>query len=85
MLEWAAHFDEGSVPPSTTVSRGALQPEPLGTVYGPESAILYEREGAEIVVSTENEGTRFVLITGQPLGEPVPWGWPHRHEFAART
>ena len=45
-------------------------------MHGPESVILYEREGDEIVVSAENEGTRFVLITGQPLGEPVAWAGP---------
>lgn len=63
VLEGAAHFDEGSVPPTNTVSRGALQREPLGTMHGPESVILYEREGDGIVVSTVNEGARFILIT----------------------
>jgi hypothetical protein len=76
VLEGAAHFDEGSVPPSNSGSRGALQGRPLGTVHGPESVILYEREGDEVVVSTENEGTRFVLVTGQPIGEPVAWAGP---------
>jgi redox-sensitive bicupin YhaK (pirin superfamily) len=27
-------------------------------------------------VSTENEGARFILITGQPIGEPVAWAGP---------
>jgi redox-sensitive bicupin YhaK (pirin superfamily) len=63
VLEGVAHCDEGSV-------------QPLGTVHGPESVILYEREGDEIVVSTENEGARFILITGQPIGEPVAWAGP---------
>jgi redox-sensitive bicupin YhaK (pirin superfamily) len=76
VLEGAAHFDVGSVPPSNTVSRGALQREPLGTTHGPESVILYEREGDGIVVSTVNEGARFILITGQPIGEPVAWAGP---------
>jgi redox-sensitive bicupin YhaK (pirin superfamily) len=76
VLEGAAHFGEGSVPPSDTVSRGASQRGPLGTVHGPESAILYEREGGGIVVSTENEGAHIILITGQPIGEPVAWAGP---------
>jgi quercetin 2,3-dioxygenase len=76
VLEGAAHFDEGSVSSSNTGSRGALQGRPLGTGHGPESIILYEREAEEVVVSTENEGTRFVLITGQSIGEPVAWAGP---------
>lgn len=76
VLEGAARFGEGSVSPSDTVSRGASQRDPLGTVHGPESAILYEREGDGIVVSTENEGTRFIFITGRPIGEPVAWAGP---------
>jgi redox-sensitive bicupin YhaK (pirin superfamily) len=76
VLEGAAYFDEESESPSDAVSRGALQREPLGTMLGPESVILYEREGDEIGVSAENEGARFVLITGQPIGEPVAWAGP---------
>ena len=76
VLKGAAHFDEGSVPPSNTNGTGALQREPLGTVHGPESVILYEREGDEIVVSTKNEGAHFILVTGQPIGEPVAWAGP---------
>lgn len=76
VLKGAAHFDEGSVPPSNTNGTGALQREPLGTVHGPESVILYEREGDEIVVSTKNEGAHFIFVTGQPIGEPVAWAGP---------
>ena len=76
VLEGAARFGEGSMPPSDTVSRGASQRDPLGTVHGSESAILYERAGDGIVVSTENEGARFIFITGRPIGEPVAWAGP---------
>jgi redox-sensitive bicupin YhaK (pirin superfamily) len=76
VLEGAAHFDEGSVPPSNTSTRGVLQREQLGALHGPESVILYEREGDGIIVSTENEGARFILVTGQPIGEPVAWAGP---------
>jgi redox-sensitive bicupin YhaK (pirin superfamily) len=76
VLQGAAHFNEDSVLPSNTVSRGALQREQLGTVHGPESVILYERKGDGIIVSTEKEGARFILITGQPIGEPIAWAGP---------
>ncbi|MGZ8874286.1 MAG: pirin family protein [Halobacteriota archaeon] len=76
VLEGAARFGEGSVSPSDTVSRGASQLKLLGTAHGPESAILYEREGDGIIVSTENEEARFILVTGRPIGEPVAWAGP---------
>ena len=76
VLKGTAHFDEGSMSPSTTASGGALPREQVGTVHGPESVILYEREGDEIAVSTENEGARFIFITGKPIGEPVAWAGP---------
>lgn len=76
VLEGVAHFEGGSVPPSNIVGRGALQQEPLDTVYGPETVILYEREGDEVAVSAKNEGARFILITGKPIGEPVAWAGP---------
>jgi hypothetical protein len=76
VLDGAAYFDEEPKSPSETVSRGALQREPRGSLHGPESVIEYERERHEISVSTENDGARFILITGQPIGEPVAWAGP---------
>jgi quercetin 2,3-dioxygenase len=76
VIEGSACFDEESVPPSDTVRGGASQREPRGSLQGPESVILYEREGDELVVRTENDGARFILVTGQPIGEPVAWSGP---------
>jgi redox-sensitive bicupin YhaK (pirin superfamily) len=36
---------------------------------------LFE-DGEEVVVSTEDEAVRFLLISGKPLGEPVAWSGP---------
>jgi hypothetical protein len=33
-------------------------------------------DGDEIVVSTEERGVRFLLISGQPIGEPIAWYGP---------
>ncbi|MGZ4880707.1 MAG: pirin family protein [Halobacteriota archaeon] len=76
VLEGAAHFDEESKSPSGAVSGGAQQQKPQGTMHGPESVVLYERDGDEIVVTTENEEVQFILITGKPIGEPVAWAGP---------
>ena len=33
-------------------------------------------DGDEVIVSTEDEAVRFLLISGKPLGEPVAWYGP---------
>ena len=33
-------------------------------------------DGEQIVVSTEAEPTRFLLLSGNPIGEPVAWYGP---------
>jgi hypothetical protein len=37
--------------------------------------VLFD-DGEQIVVSTEDEPVRFLLISGKPLGEPVAWYGP---------
>jgi hypothetical protein len=37
--------------------------------------VLFD-DGEQVVVSTENEPVRFLLISGKPLGEPVAWYGP---------
>jgi hypothetical protein len=33
-------------------------------------------DGEQVVVSTEDEPVRFLLISGKPIGEPVSWYGP---------
>jgi redox-sensitive bicupin YhaK (pirin superfamily) len=33
-------------------------------------------DGEEVVVSTEGESVRFLLVSGKPIGEPVAWYGP---------
>ena len=40
-----------------------------------ETLILFD-EGGQIVVFTEDEPVRFLLISGKPVGEPVAWYGP---------
>jgi redox-sensitive bicupin YhaK (pirin superfamily) len=37
-----------------------------------ESLVLFDA-GDQVVVSTEEEPVRFLLASGQPIGEPVAW------------
>ncbi len=42
---------------------------------GNHSLVLFD-DGEQVVASTENEGVRFLLISGKPIGEPVAWYGP---------
>jgi len=42
---------------------------------GNNSLVVFE-DGEQVVVSTEKEGVRFLLISGKPIGEPVAWYGP---------
>ena len=44
--------------------------------FGPETLVLYERKGDEIVVTADKQHVRFLLISGRPIGEPVAWYGP---------
>jgi len=40
-----------------------------------ENLLLFD-DGDEVMVSTEDEAVRFLLISGNPIGEPVAWYGP---------
>jgi len=40
-----------------------------------ENLVLFD-DGEQIIVSTEDEPVRFLLISGKPIGEPVAWYGP---------
>lgn len=42
---------------------------------GPQHLIIYD-DGDELVISTEDEPVRSLLVSGRPIGEPVAWYGP---------
>ncbi|MBI2471338.1 MAG: pirin family protein [Planctomycetes bacterium] len=42
---------------------------------GNESLVLFD-DGDQMMVSTEDDAVRFLLISGKPIGEPVAWYGP---------
>jgi redox-sensitive bicupin YhaK (pirin superfamily) len=44
-------------------------------LLGPENLIIF-KDGEELSISSEDEGVRFLLISGKPIGEPVAWYGP---------
>lgn len=56
--------------------RDASEPRDVqGESTGNRSLILFG-QGDEVVVQAGGEGVRFLLVSGQPLGEPVAWRGP---------
>ena len=60
----------------------AVPTEPVGwadvkppTDAGNRSLVLFDR-GDEVMVQAEEEGVRFLLVSGKPLEEPVAWYGP---------
>ncbi len=57
--------------PTEDLASGAMSLTPAGD----RSLVLFDR-GDEIVVEAGDEGMRFLLVSGQPLREPVAWHGP---------
>src|SRR5205823_5978503 len=61
-----------------------VKTEPVGTTASPDAAndiaenrslVLFDR-GDEVVVHAGDSGIRFLLVSGQPIEEPVAWYGP---------
>ncbi len=46
-----------------------------GTAVENRNLVIFDR-GDEVVVQAGEEGIRFLLVSGQPLGEPIAWHGP---------
>jgi len=59
------------------VLQGAARFEPgeQASLIGAERLVIWE-DGDELSVVAGDRGTRFVLVSGQPLGEPIAWRGP---------
>lgn len=55
-----------------------------GVSHENRRAVLFGR-GERICVTAGEKGARFLLFSGKPLGEPVAWAGPDRHEYARRA
>ncbi|HMK56430.1 MAG TPA: pirin family protein [Dissulfurispiraceae bacterium] len=44
--------------------------------FGAETLVLYEPDGNEVAITTEDSPVRFLLVSGRPIGEPVAWYGP---------
>ena len=69
-------FDEGRDPYSYDYSGSGWMDLERECTFGPETVVLYERDGASVRVTAAGAGVRFLLLSGRPLGEPVAWQGP---------
>jgi len=76
VLSGKGQFDEGRDPYAYDYSGNGWMDLERECSFGPETVILYGREGADIRVTAGEKGLRFLLLTGRPLGEPVAWQGP---------
>jgi len=42
----------------------------------PETVVLFEHQGDDLLVTTTDQPVRFLFVSGKPLGEPVAWYGP---------
>jgi hypothetical protein len=75
VFEGAARFRDASDPRDVRVEDPNDHGRPLAEYAGNRSLVLFDR-GDEIVVEAGDEGARFLLVSGEPLREPVAWRGP---------
>lgn len=69
-------FRDASAPQGVlTDTTGEIDEAPVLDLSGNRTLILFDR-GDEVTVQAGPEGIRFLLVSGQPLGEPVAWHGP---------
>jgi redox-sensitive bicupin YhaK (pirin superfamily) len=67
VLAGQARFDDGHDGKSIEVADG---------LCGPKNVVLYGHQGDQVVVTSTNSPTRFLFLSGNPLGEPIAWHGP---------
>lgn len=54
--------------------RGNFDPA-TKTIAGPETLVLFN-DGSHVQITTKNERARFLLVSGNPINEPIAWQGP---------
>jgi quercetin 2,3-dioxygenase len=68
-------FRDASDPQRVKTDHVGGSPAPSVDEVGNRSLVLFDR-GDEVVVQAGDQGIRFLLVSGQPLEEPVAWYGP---------
>jgi redox-sensitive bicupin YhaK (pirin superfamily) len=76
VIEGRAYFDEERNPFAHEVVGNNYFDFKRDCRFGAESLILYQRKGDTVAITTEDSPARFLLVSGNPIGEPVAWYGP---------
>ena len=76
VLQGEAYFDERRDAFSRQMFGAGWWDSAPKCVCGPESLVLYEREGDRVAITTDRQPVRFLFLSGKPLNEPVAWYGP---------
>jgi redox-sensitive bicupin YhaK (pirin superfamily) len=75
VFEGSGTFRESSPPRGVLTDRGGPVEELVRERTGNRSLVMFG-SGDEVTVEAGDEGIRFLLVSGQPLEEPVAWYGP---------
>ena len=76
VFEGSGTFRDASDPRAVETEQvGEAAPAGAGEPIGNRSLVVFDR-GDEVVVQAGDQGVRFLLVSGQPIEEPVAWYGP---------
>ena len=76
VFEGSGTFRDASEPRGVQTDRvGAAEAADAADAIGNRSLVVFDR-GDEVVVQAGDQGIRFLLVSGQPIEEPVAWHGP---------
>jgi quercetin 2,3-dioxygenase len=76
VFEGSGTFRDASEPRGVQTEQvGEAAPADAAETFGNRSLVVFDR-GDEVVVQAGDQGIRFLLVSGQPIEEPVAWYGP---------
>jgi hypothetical protein len=76
VFEGSGRFRDASAPRDVATEQvGQAAPDGASEPVGNRSLVVFDR-GDEVVVQAGEQGIRFLLVSGQPIEEPVAWYGP---------
>jgi redox-sensitive bicupin YhaK (pirin superfamily) len=76
VFEGSGTFRDASEPRGVQTDQvGEAAPADAAETFGNRSLVVFDR-GDEVVVQAGDQGIRFLLVSGQPIEEPVAWYGP---------
>ena len=76
VFEGSGTFRDASEPRGVQTEQvGEAAPADAADTFGNRSLVVFDR-GDEVVVQAGDQGIRFLLVSGQPIEEPVAWYGP---------